>query len=196
MSRNFQETRLPVYNRGRPPVDFLEFIVDWAVSAPDEIFERNSKADVYSHLFYKLGPWRAENFISHRKAVMLEVLRVLAGFESSWDWSEGRDVGAGDQSICEKEAGILQCSGNSMRGFPLAGRWARQEFGITDCFQFRAIARQDKKFAIEYCARLLRETVRHHGPLKRIQHIENDSRRHSIHPFLSRPAVDEFLSFL
>lgn len=196
MAREFIETRLPVYNRGKPPVDFLEFIVDWAKDAPDEVFAVNSKADVYSHIEYKLGPWNERGFLRHRRAVMLEVLRVLAGFESSWDWTEGRDVGAGDQTICEKEAGILQCSGNSMRGFPSAGRWAKQEYGVSDCFQFRAVTRQDRGFAIEYCARLLRETYRHHGPLKRVQHVENNPRRHSLHPFLSRHAVEEFMSFL
>lgn len=193
---DFMETRERVYNRGRPPIEFLEFIVEWAKDAPDEIFEINSEMDVYSHVAYKLGPWRSDDFLRHRKAVMLEVLRVLAGFESSWNWREGRDVGAGEQTICQKEAGILQCSGDSMRGFSKVGSWAKNIYGISNCYEFRETSRSDRHFAIEYCARLLRETYKHHGPLKRVQHIETNPRRHSIHPFLKLEAVDEFSSML
>src|SRR5271167_431470 len=78
-----------VANRGVPPNDFLDELVAWGKQAPDEIFAPNTQSDVYSSVFNTLGPWQG---IPHRRAVMLEVLRVLAGFESSWNWNEGVDT--------------------------------------------------------------------------------------------------------
>src|SRR5262245_34681668 len=49
-----------------------------------------------------------------------------------------------------------------------------------------AIFRGAHKFALEYCARLLRFTVAHHGPV----------RDHEIHPELRRDAMAELLGFL
>src|SRR5580693_1899343 len=78
-----------VANRGVPPDSFLDELVAWGKTAPDEIFAPNSFKDIYSSVFSTLGPWDG---LQHRRAVMLEVMRVLAGFESSWNWNEGRDV--------------------------------------------------------------------------------------------------------
>ena len=108
MSRTFAECRSRVFNRGKPPVSFLDELVDWGAAAPDEIFTRNDNDDVYSSVKAELGPWVD---LVHRKAAMLEVLRVLAGFESSWDWNAGRDVtNPSSNQPCTEEAGILQCS--------------------------------------------------------------------------------------
>ena len=71
-----------------PPVSFLDELVDWALHAPDEIFAPNAADDVYSSVVAQLGPFV---FTVHRKAVMLEVLRVLAGHESTWNWNQGVD---------------------------------------------------------------------------------------------------------
>jgi hypothetical protein len=81
-------TKQHVFNRGVPPDDFLDQLVAWGKQASDEIFEKNNVSDIYSSVKNTLGPWRD---LPHRRAAMLEVMRVLAGFESSWDWKEGRD---------------------------------------------------------------------------------------------------------
>src|SRR5438309_4348133 len=80
----FDATQQPVSNRGVPPDSFLDELVAWGKIAPDEIFAPNSNKDVYSNVVGVLGPWED---LRHRRAVMLEVMRVLAGFESSWDWN-------------------------------------------------------------------------------------------------------------
>ena len=61
-----------------------------------------------------------------------------------------------------------------------------QTAGRTDCETFRAESKSNHMFAIEYCARLLRFTVKHHGPI----------RDADIHPWLRRDAVAEFEVFL
>jgi hypothetical protein len=79
MPRNFVACREKVLNRGRAPVAFLNELVDWGISAPDEIFSKNDQSDVYSLVLEVLGPW--ENDL-HRRAVMLEVLRILGAFKA------------------------------------------------------------------------------------------------------------------
>jgi hypothetical protein len=86
---NYVATKQKVLNRGVPPNDFLDQLVAWGKQAPDEIFAPNAHDDIYTSVKNALGPWQG---IAHRRAVMLEVMRVLAGFESSWDWTEGRDT--------------------------------------------------------------------------------------------------------
>ena len=105
-------TKQRVANRGIPPDDFLDQLVAWGQQAPDEIFERNNHKDIYSSIIEVLGPWQG---LQHRRAVMLEVMRVLAGFESSWDWNEGRDI-TNPTSVTPEtiEAGAWQVSANSM----------------------------------------------------------------------------------
>jgi hypothetical protein len=130
------------------------------------------------------GPW---NTLLHRKAVMLEVLRVLGGFESSWDWNEGRDItNINSNTACTEEAGIFQCSGNSMNFDPSLKKLLKNVSGQTDCDTFIKVSKSNHKFAIEYCARLLRFTINHHGPVKRKE----------INSWLKPDAVKEFQGFL
>src|SRR5690242_4198174 len=77
-----------VLDRGVPPDSFLDELIAWGKTAPDDIFVPNPNQDIYSNVIRILGPWEGPE---HRRAAMLEVMRVLAGFESSWDWNEGRD---------------------------------------------------------------------------------------------------------
>lgn len=184
MSRNFVACRQQVLNRGRPPVEFLDQLVDWGKSAPDEIFAPNSETDVYSSVTNELGPWK-DNL--ERRAAMLEVLRVLAGFESSWDWNAGRDTtNPSSNTACTEEAGILQCSGNSMNFDSSLKHLLLNAAGKTDCDTFRATMKANHPFALEYCARLLRFTVNHNGPVKRKE----------INAWLRRDAMAELLGFL
>ena len=184
MNRDFVACKQRVHNRGKAPDEFLNELIDWCAQAPDELFARNNNHDIYSNVFETLGPW--DNLL-HRKAVMLEVLRVLAGFESSWDWSEGRDpTNPHSNTSCTEEAGIFQCSGNSMNFDPSLKNLLESVSGETDCATFRAVSKSNHRFAIEYCARLLRYTINHHGPVKRKE----------INQWLKSDAVDEFKKFL
>jgi hypothetical protein len=184
MPRNFVACREEVSNRGRPPAAFLNELVDWGTAAPAVIFAKNDKFDVYSLVQNELGPYQSD---LQRRAVMLEVLRVLGGFESSWDWNAGRDTtNPHSNTACTEEAGIFQCSGNSMSFDASLKDLLQAAAGRTDCDTFRATTKANHPFAIEYCARLIRFTVDHHGPLKH---------RHVL-PWLKKDAVAEITRFL
>jgi hypothetical protein len=184
MTRKFTACKATISNRGVPPDSFLNELIDWAKKAPDEIFKDNNNNDIYASVVPELGSW---NGLLHRKAVMLEVLRVLGGFESSWNWKEGRDVkNPNSNTPCSEEAGIFQCSGDSI-GFDSSLKKLLEDVsGKTDCDTFIKVSKSNKKFAIEYCARLLRFTLNHHGPVKRKE----------INYWLNPDAVKEFQGFL
>lgn len=184
MPRNFVACKKRVHNRGVPPNAFLDELVDWARSAPDDIFQPNHVHDIYSKVVGELGPWTG---LINRKAAMLEVLRVLGGFESSWNWNEGPDESnPNSNTSCTEEAGMFQCSGDSMDIEPSLKALVLQETGTTDCETFKTQTKANHKFAIEYCARLLRFSVSHHGPV----------RDGHINQWLRRDAVAEFETFL
>jgi len=183
----FVATKARVKNRGVPPDDFIAELIEWGRNAPDEIFATNNEPrDVYDSVLAKLGPWQGKRGsperILHRKAVMLEILRVLAGFESSWDWSEGVDITNPTSNKPDTmEAGAWQVSANSR----VFGEDLRR---ITppDGYEFQRLMKSNKRLAIEYAARLLRRTTHHNGPVK----------RHEIDPYLSRESVLEFQNYL
>jgi hypothetical protein len=163
-----------------PPVAFLDQLVDWALTAKDEIFAPNSNFDIYSSVRPQLGPY---GFIGHRKAVMLEVLRVLAGRESNWNWNQGVDGGKKVKNNSHnEEAGAFQCSADSMAQDQSLTDLVQATFGATDDATFIAGIKSNHAFAVEYTARLLRFTVSHHGPILH-HHIHND---------VSKAAVKEF----
>lgn len=182
---DFIATKQRVLNRGVPPDDFLDQLVTWGKQAPDEIFEEKpSKDDVYSSIFDTLGPWGGP---SHRRAVMLEVMRVLAGFESSWDWNEGRDT-TNPTSVTSDtiEAGAWQVSANSMNFGQELKDLVQTRVGTRDGNAFQKAIKEDHPLAMEYIARLLRRTTRHNGPVY----------RHEIDEWLRKDAVAEFQAML
>lgn len=180
MARIYDACRQIVFNRGRPPAAFLNELVDWALTAPDEIFEVSPNPDIYSVMANALWPWRD---LAHRKAGMLETLRVLAGYESSWNWQDGRDItNPKSGTPCTEEAGIFQCSGDSMNYDPVLRELLRREAGATDCDTFRRVSKDNHAFAIEYCARLLRINTQHHGPIKH-GYVANWVRRDAVEEF-------------
>ena len=73
---------------GIPPLGFLQELVAWGKRHRTKSLSINKRKekDVYASVTEELGPF---GDITHRKACMLEVMRVLAGFESSWNWNEG-----------------------------------------------------------------------------------------------------------
>tara|TARA_R110000772_G_scaffold143235_1_gene252748 strand:- start:16903 stop:18162 length:1260 start_codon:yes stop_codon:yes gene_type:complete len=181
---DFDQLDAKVYNRGRPPKEFLLKLIEWAKQADDEIFSltyKGEERDIYRELINQ----RPDLKDSDRVALMCEVLRVMAGFEAAWQWEEGRDVTNSTSNRPEtEEAGIFQVSANSMYFSST----------LTDCFvryggassrdyrTFRRLMKEIPNFAFEYTARLLRFTIRHHGPVKRGE----------IFQWISTDAVDEF----
>jgi hypothetical protein len=180
----YTATKQHVFNRGVPPNDFLDELVAWGKSAPDEIFERNAFSDIYSSIFNTLGPWES---IRHRRAVMLEVMRVLAGFESSWKWNEGRDV-TNSTSVTPDtiESGAWQVSANAMNFGQELKDLVLAQVGTLDGNAFQKAMKSNHPLAMEFIARLLRRTTRHNGPVA----------RHEIDRWLRRDAVAEFRTLL
>jgi N-acetylmuramoyl-L-alanine amidase len=184
--RNFSACKREVSNRGIAPEAFLNELVDWGLEAPDEIFAPSDRHDIYTNVSAELGPCEG---ILHRKAVMLEVLRVLGGFESSWKWDEGRDTTNAKSNTAEtEEAGLFQISADAMnfdRSLKdLLSKHSRD--GKTDAKTFKVTTKNDHAFAIEFAARLLRFTVQHNGPVK----------DRKINEWLHKDAVEELKGFL
>jgi hypothetical protein len=174
MNGTYKATKARVYNRGVPPDSFLDQLILFGNTAPNEIFTLKDA----------LGPYRSTK---HRRAVMLEALRVLAGFESSWNWKEGVDTtNPHSNTPCTEEAGAFQCSGNSMHFDQSLKDLCVRAYGGTGCPDFIITSKENRQFAVEYCARLLRFTINHHGPVK----------RGDVSKWVSRKAVDEFKSLI
>lgn len=195
---NFNAAKKSVLNRGQPPDAFLTEMVEWAKKAPDEIFAPNALNDIYSKVKPELGPYPD---LIYRKAVMLEVMRVLAGFESSWNWKEGVDTSRlGGDTPENSEAGAWQVSYDARR-LSLELMELLKAKGIASGVEFQRQTKFDHPFAMEFVARLMRYNTKHNGPL--YKGSERDAIRaslrgseHSIYPWLSRASVDEFKALL
>jgi hypothetical protein len=189
---NFVSTKHPVRGQGPPPDSFLNELVPWARSAPEEIFAPNrDPEDVFNRLAPLLGPWRSP---LHRRAAMCELLRCLGGFESSWDWNEGVDTTnkTSMKNIEGRETGIFQVSFDSLRlddsehtGDDLH-QCVMKYCGALDIHKFLDLMKTNHVFALEYAARLLRNSFFWDGPIT----------RHEIDSSLYRPAVEEFMELL
>jgi N-acetylmuramoyl-L-alanine amidase len=193
----------PVHNRGTAPALFLDTLVSTIRNLPDEVFSDEYRSKTEPDVFAFLTP-EFRNLIDpafdpflRRRAIMCEVLRVLGGFESSWNWTEGRDTANADSDTWpEFEAGIFQCSANSMNFHPSLKECFDLHFGwpgrasvgsaVDVARRFVSYTKSSPAFAIEYCARLLRFTVRHHGPLL----------RREIVPWLRADCVQAFFELL
>lgn len=184
-------TKHRVLNRGIPPDSFLDELVAWGKVASDDIFVPNSNYDVYSSVAGVLGPYGGYGY---RRAVMLEVLRVLAGFESSWTWNQGPDADA--DAAAKKahkvrppdqlEAGAWQVSANSMNWGIELKNLVLKKVGSLTAADFQQAMKQDHRLAMEYIARLLRRTVAANGPVL----------RHEIDTWVRKDAVREFQSIV
>lgn len=195
---NFFSTKARVLNRGVPPDEFLKELVEWGRTAKDDIFTTNALYDIYSKVRPELGPYQS---LLHRKAVMLEVMRVLAGFESSWDWKEGVDTSRlGEDTEENAEAGAWQVSYDARR-LALELNDLVKSKGIANGVDFQRKTKFDHPFAMEFVARLMRYNTKHNGPLYKGDE-RNGIRRslrgeeHSIYPWLARSSVEEFQKLL
>lgn len=201
--REYNACRTSVFNRGKLSVLFLDEMVDWALNAPDDIFSPNQNFDIYNKVRNELGPYTS---LLHRKAVMLEVMRVLALFESGGNWLEGVDTSRRGPDTSENaEAGAWQISYDARNLAPELKRMIVAK-GIPNGIVFQQAMKFDHRFAMEFVARLLRIDIKnpsriHNGPLykgaERIAIRPNlREAKHSIYPWLNRAAVEEFSKFL
>jgi hypothetical protein len=203
----FRYCKARVLNRGQkvddylPPDSFLTELVEWARTAPDEIFAPTptiGPSDIYNKVRTELGPWIS---LAQRKCVMLEVLRVLAGFESSWDWTEGVDTSRLSVDTPENaEAGAWQVSYGSRNSAPNLHNLIDWNH-ITNGMLFQRAMKFNHPLAMEYVSRLLRNNTKENGPLYKGDErlaIRKSLRgeEQSIYPWLFRKSVEEFQSFL
>lgn len=82
--------------------------------------------------------------------------------------------------------GLFQCSANSMALAPRLKALLVAAGGDGSCDSFIAQTKANHAFALEYCARLLRVTTKHHGTV----------RDGLIHPWLRRDAMGELMRCL
>ncbi len=178
---DFVFSKARVLNRGRPPDEFLLELVEWAKGAPMELFAPNPEPDdIYTYVKPVLGPWTS---VEYRRGVMLEVMRVHAGFESSWNWNEG--VEQSNQTsmshIEGQETGVFQVSFDST--YIANGRMKPYALlhDIDTPQKFIPKMKSDHVLALDYYAHLVRFNVQWAGPVK----------RHEIDDWLSRKSADE-----
>ncbi len=180
----FGPCKSKVKNRGQPPDSFLTELVLWGRVAAEDIFAPNpNPADIYAFLRPIFGPW--ENLL-HRRAAMLEVMRVHAGFESSWNWNEGHDPNNPNPDPASWETGTFQVSFDSTRIDNHAMLPFSVEHGIGTVGSFRTEMKSNHPLALEYYARLVRINIKWAGPLL----------RHEVDPWLSRASVSQFEELL
>ena len=183
-----------VSNRGVSPDGFLSETVAWARTAPGEIFAPNhDEQDVFNRLKPVLAPdgWTS---LLHRTAGLLECLRCLGGFESSWNWNCGVDTtnATSMRNIEGRETGIFQVSFDSLRLDDAANtgddlrQCVMKYCGALDINKFLDRMKSDHVFALEYGSRLLRNNFYWDGPIA----------RHEIDLYLNREVVAQFMVLL
>jgi hypothetical protein len=186
-NRTYGATRHPVSaQHSSPPIPFLDQLIEAIDPLPDDVFDVNDLHDIYAVMKGSLGPYTN---LLHRKAIMCEVLRVQAAFESDWDWNEGVDINNLHSltHIDGEETGAFQVSFDSTA----LGHSAILPFAVTHQIEtaqkFIPAMKNDHRLAVEYCARLLRINTAWCGtindPSQVISHVRRD-------------AVAEFQTFL
>jgi hypothetical protein len=185
----FHTTKANVPNRGVAPDSFLTELVNWGKTAPEEIFaarpspQGKPDPDIYVQLNPELGPWSSPQ---HRRAAMLECLRVLAGFESSWNWTEGVDM-TNAHSLAHiegQETGAFQVSFDSVAFSPELAECVNRYCGGVTAGLFIPAMKANHNFAMEYVARLLRHSWKWDGPIRRGE-LQNALNRDSCAEFQS-----------
>jgi hypothetical protein len=145
-------------------------LVDAINPLPDEVFAENDRNDIYSVMEGALGPW---NGLLHRKAVMCEVLRVQAAFESDWKWNEGVDVNNEHSKthLDGQETGAFQVSADSMVHDKSLVECVDRHAGSHDPITFIHAMKNNHALAVEYCARLLRFNTKWCGTINDHQQV-------------------------
>lgn len=176
-----------VADQGRCPDEFLTQILATIGGLPDDVFEPNPHHDIYSALYAVLGPWSST---AHRRSVMCEALRVLAGFESSWRWEEGVDTtnATSMSNPLGEETGAFQVSADSMGLDPSLRAFIVGKLGTDHASAFIAAMKSDHGLAVEYVARLLRISIQWDGPIRRGE-VAKAVRRDAVNQWQSLLAV-------
>lgn len=186
-SRNYLACRKPInQDHNIVPKLFLDELIDAINPLPNAVFERNDKHDIYSVMLGALGPYTD---LLHRKAVMCEVLRVMAAFESDWNWKAGVDVG-NEYSKHHKEGeetGAFQVSWDSLVFDKSLKDCLDRLAGEHNVTTFITQMKSNHALAVEYCARLLRFNTTWCGTINHASMVMAHVRR---------DAVEEFKGFL
>jgi hypothetical protein len=197
--------KTPVDNRGEAPDSFLTDLITWAkgqAGSGNEIFAPNTvPVDIYAVIRSSLSSVHGRDgtgaliygwdSLLHRKAALLEVMRVHAGLESSWNWKESvdRTNQTSMRNVTGQETGIFQVSFDSLD----LGHGALKPFakahGIDTVEKFIPAMKTDHALALEYYARLVRVSIAWAGPILRHTHD-------CIYPWLSRTAAAAFQNIL
>lgn len=156
-------------NQGKIPAQVLNNITDFVRSAPDQVFEKNNEADIYSLFNKYVGPFTT---LKQRRAVMADTEIVLGAMESSWNYGIGRDPNTPATKPCDEwEAGMFQTSSNTLANFGNGKLTALFDAACKDyknlgtCQGFQKCTKEEPAFAHAYTGLLLRYTTRHHGPI-------------------------------
>lgn len=170
----------------KTPASFLDDLIDAIDPLPDDVFAENALHDIYAVMKGSLGPYTS---LPHRKAVMCEVLRVQAAFESDWNWDQGVDTNNHHSTTHTdgEETGAFQVSFDSTAlghsaMLPFAGT-----HNIETAAKFIPAMKSDHRLAVEYCVRLLRVSTAWCGTI-------NDPSK--VISLVRRDAVAEFQAFL
>lgn len=191
-----------VFNRGKLTQTFLNDMVGVIGAMPEHIFLPDMEVDMYGKAADKLGPYEST---LHRRAVMCEILRVLALFESGGDHTEGVDTSRlGPDTPENAEAGAWQISLDSrkihsdLRDMLSEYRSDHVPSGIKNGIVFQQVMKFDPDFSTRYAATLMSHNGMHNGPLykgaeRAIIRSSLRGEKHSIYPYLKKTAVAEFL---
>jgi hypothetical protein len=153
-------------SHGAPPVDFLDVIVDSIKALPDNVITPNPHTNIFDLLKPKLGPAAGIPWtdILSRKAAMCEALRVAAAFESDYNWNEGADSTAGQETPAQTETGAWQVSADSMGLDPSLRAFIIGNLGSDHPSVFISAMKENHSLAASYAARLFTINTRWSGP--------------------------------
>lgn len=178
-----------VYNRGAPPVAFIDELVLWAKFAGDDVFMPNDSNDIYAKYAPVLGPWTS---LPQRKAGMMEMLRVLAGYEVA---GHGRPEPTRIILITARQQPRRGSSRCRRTRWPLATLKTRLfAFWQHRSGRFYPGDETDTFFALDYAARLLRLTINANGPVLHDDLASGDKKY--LHHWLSPSAMNEFMALI
>lgn len=182
----FKAAKFPLGNRGSIPDSFLYEIVEFGRVMPDACYMPNDSQgdkDVFNLVRWKLSPWISNDY---RRAVMCEVLRVIAGWESSWNWKQGVDTtnSASLKHITQQETGAFQVSFDSVAFDDSLKECVNKYCGNIDAESFIKGMKENHNFAMGYCALLLRHNTRWSGPCN-TGDLVMSVRRDSVSEFLT-----------
>lgn len=184
-NRNYLACRYPVsQEHGIVPKSFLDELIDVVNSLPDSLFEKNDNHDIYSVMLGSLGPYTD---LLHRKAVMCETLRVMAAYESDWNWNEGVDVNNPNSKKHKEgeETGAFQVSWDSMVFDRSLSDCLDRITGKHDVNTFITKMKEKHALAIEYCIRLLRFNTTWCGTINHAEMVISHVRREAVQEFKS-----------